>query len=225
MSEPPRSSLADSALARQNLRAHLHQTGSLPTYMPIRNGTATAYSNRASLVRAFHAISESDRGYLYNASPGAIRGRVRGPDRRPSAIDGIVDFISDITQPPDFHIFLVEQVPIGISLWMGYGMARRSTTSTPPSQPVPGHVNAAGMQRGARPNAFGVFLDVSQSMGIQIRDRQHHVVIICTPPEESDTQPYHCVFFRPLIGNSASNLRLGEWTLMPINAARQYLTL
>ncbi|MCS7469251.1 hypothetical protein NZK35_21585 [Stieleria sp. ICT_E10.1] len=233
MPDPPRTALADSTLARHRLLEHarrIEQSGEggesssgragLPAYRPIQNGTVLSFDNHADLIRAFRRIPADNRGYLHNASPDAGRRRVRQEHTRmPSPLEGIIDFAQELFEAPDYHTFLIEQTSLGRAIYEGYGAARRSTTSSPPTPEAEGHVPAAGMRRGAGMNAIGAFLDYSQSISISIRDRAHHAVIVVTPPDGSDFEAYHCVLMRPL----QSSLMLGDWTLVSPDAARAFL--
>ncbi|QDV42608.1 hypothetical protein Enr13x_24570 [Stieleria neptunia] len=233
MPDPPRTALADSALARHRLLEHarqIEQSGeegdsaagpaSLPAYQPIQNGTVLPFDNHADLIHAFRRIPADNRGYLHNASPDAGRRRIRPEHTRmPSPLEGMIDFVSDLFEAPDFHTFLIEQTSLGRAIAEGYGAARRSTTSSPPGPDAEGHVPAAGMRRGAGMNAIGAFLDYSHSISISIRDRAHHAVIIVTPPDGSDFEAYHCVLMRPLL----PSMMLGDWMLVSASAARSFL--
>ena len=116
---------------------------------------------------------------------------------------------------PENHTFLIEQESLGEAIVAGIGAARRSSTPSPPERSPKRHISAAGMRRGAGPNAICAFLDYFHSVSIQVRDRAHHVVIICTIPPTNDVECYHSVLIRPLL----PSLIRGDWRLLAPEAA------
>jgi hypothetical protein len=204
---------------------------------PPRHGEIHFFESRGALRRHFRSIPEEERGDLLNASRTARSGEIS--DRygsRPSILSAIEQFIGGVftrSSPPPYTICLCEQEPMLQTLYSGWALTGRSATSSP-TPPVPRvvhreggwalptpmeHVQSRGSHRRSTGfSALGHGLDVSNSMSISVSERVHHVVVIQQPPP-GEGEPGFSVWIRPQV----SATRRGEWRMMPVSGALQYL--
>ena len=206
--QPPESMLSDSGRWARRRR------------QPSRRGELHFFDTRQALVRRFRSIPDEDRGYLYNARPAAVRGRLSDPySNRPGLLVALVRYLTRREPPPSYRVFLVEREPTWRAVAAGAALTRRATTSTPPGIEPEGHVlGPRRYRRQGLGGAAGLALDASSSIGIAMAEQAHHVVIITRPPAEVG-ECWHAVYQRPMGGD----WRLQDWQLVSEEAARAYL--
>lgn len=222
---PPYHSMSDSELAR-------HADERAPT-----RGEIHFFETRAALRRHFNSIPEEQRGELLNQQE--TRGSSRLQDRhgsRANIFTAIGQFIGGLftrPEPPPYTIVLCEQEPLLQTICAGAAISRRTTQLSPPSGPptivhqrhgsaLPApteHLQSRGnFRRLTGANLAGMGLDIGSSINISLSERAHHVVVIQQPPPGQGLTGY-TVWIRPQV----SATRRGEWQMMPVADALQYL--